>query len=133
MNPTLASLHYCLSRHPLPGWASAIAVAEQGGEAEQLATRAEYAAMRARRGVIDTPEEVTLRVLGVCLRWRVSGWRSVVETEAAGRHAERLIERSVLRRDKPCQQATHSITATHPSTASPTATSTGAQAVSITT
>lgn len=102
MNPLL-SLRYCLSRHPLPGWASAVAVAEQGGEAEALATRAEFAAMRARRGVIDTAEEVTLRVLAVALRWRVSGWQSVVETEAAGRHAERLIERSELRRDKPCQ------------------------------
>jgi hypothetical protein len=98
MTNPLTSLRYCLSRHPLPGWASAIAVAEQGGEAEQLATRAEYAAMRARTGPLDNAEEVTLRALGVCLRWRVSGWRSVVETEAAGRHAERLIERSELRR-----------------------------------
>ena len=98
MNP-LASLRYCISRHPLPSWASAIAVAEAGGEAEQLATRAEFAAMRARRGIIDTPEEVTLRVLGVCLRWRVSGWKSREGTEAARRHAERLIERSELRRE----------------------------------
>lgn len=98
MSP-LASLHHCLSRHPLPAWSSAIQVAEQGGEAEHLATRAEYAAMRARRGVIDTAEEVTLRVLGVCLRWRASGGRSVEGAAAAGRHAERLIERSVLRRE----------------------------------
>ena len=99
MNP-LASLTYCLSRHPLPAWSSAIQVAEQGGEAEALATRAEYAAMRARTGPIDNAEEVTLRVLGVCLRWRVSGWKSREGTDAATRHAERLIERSELRRDK---------------------------------
>lgn len=98
MNP-LASLHYCLSRHPLPAWSSAIQVAEQGGEAEALATRAEFAAMRARTGPIDNAEEVTLRVLGVCLRWRASGGRSVEGAAAAGRHAERLIERSELRRE----------------------------------
>lgn len=80
----LASLHYCLARHPLPdAWSSAIQVAEQGGEAETLATRAEYAAMRARTGPLDTAEEVTLRVLGVCLRWRVSGSRSKDATESA--------------------------------------------------
>jgi len=96
----LTSLAYVLSRHPLPGWASAIAVAQNGGEAETLATRAEYAAMRARVGVVDTAEEVALRVLGVCLRWRVSGSRSVMETESAWRHAERLIARSELRRER---------------------------------
>lgn len=95
----LASLHYCLSRHPLPAWSSAIQVAEQGGEAEALATRAEFAAMRARTGPLDNAEEVTLRVLGVCLRWRVSGSRSKDATESAWRHAERLIERSELRRE----------------------------------
>ncbi len=63
MNP-LASLHHCLDLHPLPAWSSAIQVAEQGGEAEALATRAEYAAMRARTGPLDNAEEVTLRVLG---------------------------------------------------------------------
>lgn len=99
MNP-LTSLNYCLSRHPLPSWSSAIQVAEVGGEAEQLAARAEYAAMRARTAPLDNAEEVTLRVLAVCLRWRASGGRSVEGAAAAGRHAERLIERSELRRAK---------------------------------
>jgi len=95
----LTSLAYVLARHPLPGWASAIDIANgKQGEAATLATRAEYAAMRARVGVLDTAEEVALRVLGVCLRWRVSGSRSAAETESAWRHAERLIARSELRR-----------------------------------
>lgn len=106
----LASLRYRLSRcdalhTPLrwEDWGSAIQLAQAGGKSDTLATRAEYAAMRARAGVVDTAEEVALRVLAVCLRWRISGDRSTSDTEAAWRHAERLIERSELRRDKPCQ------------------------------
>lgn len=57
---------------------------------------------------ISTAEEVTLQVLAVCLRWRANGRTrdqhgkddtSSPRAQAAHRHAERLIERSVLRRE----------------------------------
>lgn len=126
MNP-LASLSYCLSRHTLAtDRARAINLARGAGmgephvyhrDVQYHAEAVECAAMGSRPSVdghlstadpTSTAEEVTLQVLAVCLRWRCDGRTrndgkddtSSPRAQAAHRHAERLIERSVLRRER---------------------------------
>lgn len=125
MNP-LASLSYCLSRHTLAtDRARAVNLARGAGmdkphtyqaDAKHHAGLVEAAAMGSRPSIdgrlstadpTSTAEEVTLQVLAVALRWRCDGRTrndgkddtSSPRAQAAHRHAERLIERSVLRRE----------------------------------
>ena len=124
MNPLL-SLRYCLSRHPLPTRTRELDIAKGAGmsnphiyqaDAKHHAEAVECAAMGSRPSIngqlstadpTSTAEEVTLQVLAVCLQWRGEGRTrndgkddtSSPRALAAHRHAERLIERSVLRRE----------------------------------
>lgn len=125
MNP-LTSLAYVLSRHPLPTRQVEADLASGQGMRDlhvyqrdclHRAALVEAAAMGSRPSVgghlstadpTSTAEEVALQVLGVVLRWRAEGRTRDKDgrddtvsprSESAWRHAERLIERSVLRRE----------------------------------